>query len=211
MSIRCQDTKGAFNTITVTCHPQKVSIYNILRIPFLSCYILSIRRLEVVWRMSWGCQEGFWKVSGRCLEGVWRCWEGGQFLEVIWRVSWKYQNHFVGLDDLECSAGSVFNTSFFVKLQTKLLILLIYPLSLVRYCLEGVWMVSGKCLEGVWRVSRRCPEGTWKVSGRCPDGVWKISGRFLEGIWHESGSWLERVGTVSGQCMEVILKDFGKY
>ena len=63
-----------------------------------------------------------------------------------------------------------------------------FPYSLVRYCLLGVWRVSGECLEDVWKV------------GRCLEGVWRVSKGYLEGI-----------GKVSGRCLEDIRKVFRRY
>ena len=57
----------------------------------------------------------------------------------------------------------------------------IYPFSLVRYCLEGVWRVSECCLEGFRRVSGRCLEGVWKVSGSCLEGTLKVLGGYQDG------------------------------
>ena len=46
-------------------------------------------------------------------------------------------------------------------------------LDIVRYCLEGVWRVSGGCLENVWRVSGKCLEGVGRVSGGYLESVRK--------------------------------------
>ena len=89
----------------------------------------------------------------------------------------------------------------------------IFPFSLVRYCLEYVWRVSGGYLNdvggglaGPWKVSGRCLEGTWKMSGRCMESVWKTPGRCLEGFWNVSERCLERVRIVSDSYQEGVLK-----
>ena len=67
-----------------------------------------------------------------------------------------------------------------------------FPYSLVRYHLLGVWRVSGECLKDVWKVGR-CLEGVWNVSGRCLEGVWRVSKGHQKGIGKVSGRRLEDI------------------
>ena len=76
-----------------------------------------------------------------------------------------------------------------------------FPYSLVRYHLLGVWRVSGECLEDVWKVGR-CLEGVWKVSGECLKGTWKVLVRCQEDVWKISGRCLEDIQKVSGGNLE---------